>query len=63
MLGNFTLGIIIIVLELFHWAQVDIWAIGCDCYEMGTSKYAFEGRNGTELMEAIKRNQARELLF
>ena len=30
---------------------------------MGTSKYAFEGRNGSELMEAIKRNQARKLLY
>ncbi|XP_048738713.1 serine/threonine-protein kinase Nek4-like isoform X2 [Ostrea edulis] len=37
--------------------KVDIWAIGCDCYEMGTSKYAFESKNIEELKEAVKRNK------
>lgn len=37
-------------------AKIDIWAIGCDCYEMGTSKYAFNGRNVTELKQAVGGN-------
>lgn len=37
-------------------SKIDIWAIGCDCYEMGTSKYAFDGRNVTELKNAVGKN-------
>lgn len=37
-------------------SKIDIWAIGCDCYEMGTSKYAFDGRNVTELKNVVGKN-------
>ncbi|XP_061187055.1 serine/threonine-protein kinase Nek1-like [Saccostrea echinata] len=37
--------------------KIDIWAIGCDCYEMGTSNYAFDGKTAQELKEAVSRNK------
>ncbi|XP_062598409.1 serine/threonine-protein kinase Nek4-like [Saccostrea cucullata] len=37
--------------------KIDIWAIGCDCYEMGSSKYAFDGKTSQDLKESICKNK------